>query len=68
MGWANESQSRLVSAFVAFAVLCCVCVILCAVGFVRLELRLKIQDEKIISLKKEISKLQNSERKGKRRA
>ncbi|XP_020902245.2 hemicentin-2 [Exaiptasia diaphana] len=56
MGWMSDSSSRLVSAFIAFAVLCCVCVVLCAIGFVRLELRLKDQDVKILMLRKEIQK------------
>lgn len=67
MGLINveSSPSRLVSAFIAFAILCCVCVILCAVGFVRLELQLKTQEEQIVSLRNDISKLQNQNKIGK---
>lgn len=62
---AESSPSRLVSAFIAFSILCCLCVILCAVGFVRLELQLKNQEEKIVALRNDISILQRQNRNGK---
>lgn len=54
MGLQEKPSNHLMYAIASFVVLCCVCVVLSCIGFVRLEFKLGQQGKKIVALEKEI--------------